>query len=157
MESSAGRNTQSPAGCHEGKEREGGVVRFRGWSGVSRHREGSERLVRIEFLYWEDCPSHPEALRRLREVMREEGLDDAVEVIRIDTMEDAERHRFPGSPTIRIEGEDLQPEGVQGQPTLSCRTYAVAPGRLSPLPTAEMIRGALRRARRAQEGGGSWR
>ncbi|MDR7522920.1 MAG: DUF2703 domain-containing protein [Armatimonadota bacterium] len=103
--------------------------------------------MRIEFLYWEDCPSHEEALARLRQVLAEEGLPDAVEVIRIDTQADAERHRFPGSPTIRIDGVDLQPEGAQGQAMLTCRTYLTEAGRLSPLPTATMIRRALQARR----------
>lgn len=109
--------------------------------------------MRIEFFYWEDCPSHPEALERLRQVMREEELADRVEVVRIDTAADADRHRFPGSPTIRINGEDLQPEGAQGQAMLTCRTYHTEAGRLSPLPTATMIRRALQAARRANGGG----
>jgi hypothetical protein len=100
--------------------------------------------MRIEFLYWEECPSHPDALARLRKVLRDEGIPDEVDVIRVDTQEDADRHRFPGSPTIRINGVDLQPEGVQGQAVLTCRTYRTEEGRLSPLPTVTMIREALR-------------
>ena len=101
--------------------------------------------MKIEFLYWEDCPSHPEALARLRDVLRAEGVDDAVEVIRVDSQGDADRHRFPGSPTIRFDGIDLQPEGVQGSALLTCRTYRTEAGRLSPLPTVVMIRQAVRR------------
>ncbi|MDR7420581.1 MAG: hypothetical protein QN178_16910 [Armatimonadota bacterium] len=100
--------------------------------------------MRIEFLYWEDCPSHAEALARLRQALAEEGVRDDVQVIRVDTQEDAERHAFPGSPTIRIDGVDLQPEGVQGRTLLTCRTYVTDEGRLSPLPTISMIRRALR-------------
>jgi peroxiredoxin len=99
--------------------------------------------MRIDFLYWEDCPSHPDALARLRQVLIEEAVSDDIQIIRIDTQEDAERHRFPGSPTIRFDGVDLQPEGVQGQAMLTCRTYRTEIGRLSPLPTAAMIRHAL--------------
>ena len=99
--------------------------------------------MRIEFLYWEDCPSHAEALARLRQVIADEGVSADLDVIRVDSHEDAERLRFPGSPTIRIDGEDLQPEGVQGQAMLTCRTYRTEMGRLSPLPTATMIRRAL--------------
>ena len=99
--------------------------------------------MRIEFLYWEDCPSHADALARLRRVIAEEGLTVDLDVIRVDSQEDADRHKFPGSPTVRIEGEDLQPEGVQGQAMLTCRTYRTETGRLSPLPTVTMIRRAL--------------
>lgn len=106
----------------------------------------SSQTMRIEFLYWEQCPSHEEALRRLRQVLQEEGIEDPVEIIRVDTDEDAERLRFPGSPTIRFDGVDIQPEGAQRMGSaLTCRTYWVN-GRVSPLPTAEMIREALRRS-----------
>ncbi len=108
--------------------------------------------MRIEFIYWEDCPSHADALARLRQVLQEEGLPEDIEVIRIDTQEEAERHRFPGSPTIRFDGVDLQPEGVQGQAMLTCRTFRTETGRLSPLPTTTMIRRALL-ARHHTEGG----
>ncbi|WP_324715421.1 DUF2703 domain-containing protein [Carboxydochorda subterranea] len=102
--------------------------------------------MRIEFLYWEECPSHDEALRRLREVLAEEGVRDPVEIIRVDTDEQAEALRFPGSPTIRFDGVDIQPEGAErAGSALTCRAYRVD-GRISPLPTKGMIREALRRA-----------
>ena len=82
-----------------------------------------------------------------------EGVDDAVEIIRVDSQDDADRHRFPGSPTIRFEGIDLQPEGVQGSAMLTCRTYRTDAGRLSPLPTVVMIRQAVRTARLSRSGG----
>jgi hypothetical protein len=107
--------------------------------------------MRIEFLYWEDCPSHPDALARLRQVLAEEGVPDDIQIVRVDTPEDAERHRFPGSPTIRFNGVDLQPEGVQGDAMLTCRTYRTEAGRLSPVPTVAMIRDALRTHRQSPQ------
>jgi hypothetical protein len=109
--------------------------------------------MHIEFLYWEDCPSHPEALARLRQAMAAEGVAGHIEIIHVDTDEKAARYRFPGSPTIRIDGIDLQPEGVQGQARLTCRTYRTEDGRLSPLPTLTMIRRALRARRHTTEEG----
>ena len=118
-------------------------------NGLCEPMTRSRRSTRIDFLYWEDCPSHPDALARLRQVLIEEGVSDEIHIIRIDTQEDAERHRFPGSPTIRFDGVDLQPEGVQGHAVLTCRTYHTETGRLSPLPTVAMIRRALHRQRQA--------
>lgn|SRR5574341_611358 len=102
--------------------------------------------MRIEFLYWEDCPSHEQALARLRAVLREEAVEVPVEVIHIDTEEQAATRQFPGSPTIRINGVDIQPPGANPI-GLSCRVYLTDDGRVSPLPTAEMIRRAVRTAR----------
>ena len=103
--------------------------------------------MRIELLWWEGCPSHPEALAELRRILSEEGLDpEAVERREITSDEQAERERFPGSPTILIEGHDVVP--ANGAPVgLTCRVYRMRDGRPSPTPDPEDVRAALRRAR----------
>jgi hypothetical protein len=101
--------------------------------------------MQIEFLYWEECPSHGQALARLREILAEEHLTAAVNMIEVTRDEQAQILRFPGSPTIRVNGADLFP--VPGEPYgLTCRIYTTSDGRVTPLPTKEMIRGALRAA-----------
>jgi hypothetical protein len=102
-------------------------------------------MVKITFLYFEDCPSHEPALARLREVMAEEGVDAPIEIIRVDTEEQAETAHFFGSPTIRVNGRDIDPPAEE-RPALTCRVYELADGRISPLPSHEMIRRALRAA-----------
>jgi hypothetical protein len=99
---------------------------------------------RIELLWWRECPSWERALAMLREAMAEQGLDpESIEVIEVDTGEAAERRRFVGSPTIRIDGADIQPP-VEGEPTgLACRVYRRRDGRTSPLPDPEDIREAV--------------
>jgi Domain of unknown function (DUF2703) len=98
----------------------------------------------IEFLFWQDCPSHPEALRRLREVLAEMGDESPVQRIEIRTDEEAQRFRFPGSPTIRVNGVDVDPLGAAQMGTaLTCRIYRLEDGRISPLPSKEMISRAL--------------
>lgn len=106
--------------------------------------------MRVEFLYWEECPSYAEALVRLREVLSEEGVNSQVEVIRVDTEDQAQRLRFPGSPTIRFDGVDMAPPAEEGH-GLSCRVYLTDDGRVTPLPSKEMIRRALRSAVLTQE------
>jgi hypothetical protein len=99
---------------------------------------------KIEFLFWEDCPSHPEALARLQEVMAEGGIESPIEMIEVLTDQDAERLGFPGSPTIRVNGVDVDVRGAGQMGTaLTCRVYLVGDGRFSPLPSKEMIRSAL--------------
>ena len=75
--------------------------------------------------------------------MAERGLDpDRIEVREIETDADAERESFPGSPTIRIDGEDVQPP--RDNPIgLSCRVYRTRDGGTSPLPDPEDLRRAL--------------
>ena len=104
----------------------------------------SERAQpKVELLWWEGCPSWERALAELREEMRSAGLDPgAVEVREIRTQGAAEREGFVGSPTIRIDGADVQPPA--GEPTgLTCRIYRLRDGRTSPLPDREDIRDAL--------------
>ncbi len=99
--------------------------------------------MRIELLYWEACPSHDLALQRLREVLTERQISAPVHLIEVTTEQQAAALRFPGSPTIRIDGRDLfpAPDGPYG---LACRVYT-DDGRVTPLPSKEMIEHALRR------------
>ncbi len=106
----------------------------------------SPSAPRVEFLWWSGCPSWERALARLREEMEALGLDPAaVEVEEVDTDEAAERRRFVGSPTIRVDGEDVQPTGDEPA-GLTCRIYRLRDGRISPLPDRADIRDALEAA-----------
>jgi hypothetical protein len=99
---------------------------------------------KIEFLYWEDCPSHPQALELLQGVMAEVEIDSPIEKIEVLTDEDAERLAFPGSPTIRVDGVDVDAVGAAQMGTaLTCRIYLLEDGRFSPVPSKEMLRRAL--------------
>jgi hypothetical protein len=99
--------------------------------------------VRIEFLYWEECPSHPEAKELLLEVLRERGLDVPIEWRHIGTHEEAAANAFPGSPTIRVDGRDVDPAGAEAPPSLSCRIYRFADGRVAPVPSRRQLEEAL--------------
>jgi hypothetical protein len=98
----------------------------------------------IQLLWWQGCPSWERALAVLRDAMAEAGLDPgSIEVREIDTEATAEREGFVGSPTIRIEGADLQPP-PEGEPTgLTCRVYHRRDGSVSPLPDPADLRDAL--------------
>ena len=80
----------------------------------------------------------------LREEAERAGLDPAaIEVTEIRDETDAERHGFPGSPTIRIDGRDVQPPDPDEPRGLTCRVYRTRDGRTSPLPEREQLREAL--------------
>ena len=100
----------------------------------------------MELLWWEGCPSTAETLAMLREEMRRAGLDLAsLEVREVGTDEAAEREEFVGSPTIRVDGADVQPP--RGEPIgLTCRVYRLRDGRTSPVPDRGEVREALERA-----------
>ena len=79
--------------------------------------------MRVELLWWEGCPSHPETLADLERVLREEGVEAEVEMVEVESDEQARAERFPGSPTIRIDGRTRFPAG-DGEPySLTCRVY----------------------------------
>jgi hypothetical protein len=99
----------------------------------------------ITFLYYEECPSHDAALERLRQVMTEEGVQAEIEIIKVETDEQAQRLRFVGSPTILVGGKDIDPPPPDAYYALTCRAYRLEDERISPLPSPEMIRRALKR------------
>lgn len=102
--------------------------------------------MRVELLYWDGCPSHPEALSDLREAMADLGLDPGtIDVREIDTDDAADAERFTGSPTIRVDGVDVQDPGAEPA-GLTCRVYHLRDGRVSAVPDPEDLRDALRRA-----------
>jgi len=103
-------------------------------------------MLHVSFLYFEDCPSHELALERLHQVLAEEGIDAEVEVVKVETDVQVEQLHFMGSPTILVEGRDIDPPPADLQFALTCRVYRREDGRISPLPSPEMIRRGLRAA-----------
>ena len=104
--------------------------------------------MRVELLWWEGCPSYPQALDELKDVLRAEGLDpEGVQMREVESDEQAERERFPGSPTIRVDGQDLLPHEDGSPVGLTCRVYRLRDGRPSPTPDPADVRDALRRFR----------
>jgi hypothetical protein len=99
--------------------------------------------MRIELLYWEGCPSYPEARAMLEDVLEQRGIDASIEMREVRTDEEAQTLRFPGSPTIRIDGHDVDPHGADGRPALNCRIYHLPDGRVSPVPTREQLEAAV--------------
>jgi Domain of unknown function (DUF2703) len=103
--------------------------------------------IKIEFLFWEECPSHGPTWERLQAILKEKGLKVQVIRIEIRTDEDVKQWNFCGSPTIQINGEDIDPKGAQTQRIgLNCRVYHTPDGRVTPVPSEKMIRTAIDRA-----------
>ena len=98
--------------------------------------------MEVEILYFDGCPSYREAQATLEEVLSQGDVTAEVRLVAVDTDEEARRLRFPGSPTIRVDGEDLFPVPDRTEYALGCRMYATAEG-LKGSPTAMMLRAAL--------------
>ena len=106
------------------------------------------KAMKIELLYVKGCLRWKSALAGLRRVLREQRVSEPVQIIEVSDQEEAVRRRFLGSPTIRINDYDIEPEAASRSDFgLGCRTY---PDRekLYGVPSNEMIRGALRALRR---------
>jgi hypothetical protein len=96
----------------------------------------------VELLYFEGCPN-VEAVRALvQRVAADEGVTPNVRLVKV-TPEDAERLRFLGSPSVRVDGRDVEP-GADERDTFvfACRVYRTAVG-LSGRPAREWVRVAL--------------
>jgi hypothetical protein len=101
----------------------------------------------VDLLYWDGCPSHPDALRLLRALLHDLGRDDVrIRFIRVETDEQAQQLRFPGSPTLRVNGRELVAAEEGTDFGLTCRLYRLRDGRPSPTPDPEILREGLRAA-----------
>lgn len=97
----------------------------------------------LEVLYFDGCPGHERLLPSLRALADAHGV--ALRLRSIESVEDAERKRFLGSPSVRVDGIDVEPgAGDRRDFGLKCRLYRAAGGQ-SMLPRREWIEQALRR------------
>ncbi|MDQ3303654.1 MAG: hypothetical protein M3518_09940, partial [Actinomycetota bacterium] len=102
-------------------------------------------MVKVELLYFKFCPAYRKAEQNLKNALSREAFQSEVELVAVNTDAEAGALRFPGSPTIRMEGRDLFPTAEREAWRLGCRVYA-GPEGLKDHPTEEMIRAALRRS-----------
>ena len=101
--------------------------------------------MKVKLLWWEGCPSYPETLADLQRVLAEEGVDAEVELVEVESDEQARAERFPGSPTVRLDGVDAIPPPETEPFSLTCRVYRLRDGRISATPDPEDLREAVRR------------
>ncbi|HHT9155868.1 MAG TPA: DF family (seleno)protein [Candidatus Tripitaka sp. YC43] len=66
------------------------------------------KKLKIQLLHTESCHSYQEALVGIKEALKELGLSAELEVILVDSPEKARAYKFLGSPTIKINGIDLE-------------------------------------------------
>jgi hypothetical protein len=105
--------------------------------------------LRVELLAIEDCPHLGQAQHDLESVLRKGIIETPVQLIFVGSLEDAEFLAFPGSPTIRINGEDVVPQ-PDLPVALGCRTYRDGQGRRVGSPPIESILAAVDLHRRSR-------
>jgi hypothetical protein len=100
----------------------------------------------IEILYFNGCPHWEAAQQKAMDAAAEcgTGREVVVELVQIDSEEDAVRQRFIGSPTIRIDGVDVDASAEERSDYgLQCRLYHVG-GRLEGTPPLSWIVNTLK-------------
>lgn len=93
--------------------------------------------MRVELLYWDADPEYMTARQDLVEVLTEDAFETTIQMVAVSRRADAELLGFRGSPSIRIDGQDVDADSEQPI-GLSLRR---------PLPSKETIRRAVERAR----------
>ena len=94
----------------------------------------------IEILYFDGCPNHEPTLELAREVVAELGLEAEVRQVRVETPEEATERRFLGSPSVRVNGQDIEPEARGSEDfAFGCRLYGE-----SGVPPKELLVDAIR-------------
>lgn len=107
--------------------------------------------TQIQILYFPDCPIYKELEKLVKEVVQELDVDVDLELVNIQTKEDAEKYHFTGSPGLRINGEDIDPLTKDAPVVLkSCKIYRTEEG-MKMIPTKKMIKDALKNASPTKE------
>ena len=99
--------------------------------------------MRVELLFADGDPAAMPARQNLVEVLTEDAFETPIQMVAIGSHQDAELLGMRGSPTIRIDGEDIDPDW-DGPIGLAPRSYAIGDG---PIPGKPLIRRAVERAR----------
>jgi len=104
--------------------------------------------MKVELYYFDDCPSYTQALKNLTRALFLEQVPDSVEMVPVANVIEAQDKRFIGSPTIRIDGTDVEGADAEARGyAYGCRVYA-SEGGLAGWPSVEQIRKALKRESR---------
>ncbi len=103
-------------------------------------RYGEQNLVTVEVLYIEGCPNHRPTVDRVREILERYGLDEEVFEVEVVGIEKAQQLKFLGSPSVRVNGVDIEPEArTRTDYGFACRCYAGGGG----TPSVQMIEEAI--------------
>jgi hypothetical protein len=94
----------------------------------------------VEILYFDGCPHYEGARALVARVSGELGLSPEIRLVRVADVEEAERLRFLGSPTVRVDGHDVEPGAEERQNfVFGCRVYTGMTG----VPDEQLVRAAL--------------
>jgi hypothetical protein len=99
----------------------------------------------VEILYFDGCPNHESAIAFVERISRELGIEPELRLVNVPSQEAAEQLRFLGSPTIRVDGVDVDPHAeASAEYGLSCRLFQTAEG-IAGQPDERWVRESLGR------------
>jgi hypothetical protein len=82
------------------------------------------RRPRVEILYFDGCPNHEPARALVDRLARELDVEPETELVQVADPEAAAMLRFLGSPTMRVDGVDVEPGAEERRDfAFSCRIY----------------------------------
>lgn len=99
--------------------------------------------AQVELLYFAGCPSHVQYLPHLRQLLARHSRPTVLVEREIADEATAVRERFLGSPTVRVDGVDIDPGATHRTSYgLQCRLYRNPDG-LTGVPPDRWVRAAL--------------
>jgi hypothetical protein len=101
--------------------------------------------MRIEILYVPGCPNYQPTFERLQAILASEAVKTGIQGIPVTTEVEAKALLFPGSPTVRVNGEDVEPHQTSVS-SLACRLYENRNG----IPPEKLLRVAISDAKRRE-------
>jgi hypothetical protein len=98
--------------------------------------------MKVEILYFDGCANVTPTVERLNRILAESGLNHPVTLTRVGDLQIAQSVGFLGSPTIRINGLDIEPSARHRNDFgIICRTYDG-----TGVPSEALIRNAISEA-----------
>jgi hypothetical protein len=103
--------------------------------------------MKIEVFYFSGCPNHLPTVNRVREVLDREGVSAEMAEVEVRDVASAKRLEFLGSPTVRVNGLDIEHQARSSHAVgFMCRTY-IHQGKPAGVPPVEWIQAAVREAK----------
>ena len=104
-------------------------------------------MTRVELLYVDGCPNHEPLQKRVRELADAHDIQAEIEAVPVRSDAEARARRFLGSPTVRVDGEDIEPgAGERTDFGVKCRLF-LTPDGLQRTPADAWVLAALKRRR----------
>ncbi len=101
----------------------------------------------IRVLTFEGCPNCEATIRLVEETVNELHLEAQIEAVRVEEEDAAKKYGFLGSPSIQVDGRDIETSRRNENASFACRVYRT-PNGLSGVPPKSLLLAALREAHR---------